>query len=148
MEDKEHFLKGLEKDHANIVKLLNGLEAILKDGRISDAAATFKTINYLKNILTKHLKREDKIFYPDMRKRATQVRQDALLPALDVFIEDMNKISQNVSGFFARYEKEDDISADGKDFISGVKKIRDALIKRIATEEKTLYCIYKAYYNI
>lgn len=148
MEGKKHFLKGLEKDHANIVKLLNGLEAILKDGRISDAAATLRTISHLKNILIKHLKEEDKIFYPDMRKRATEVGQDALLPALDVFIEDMNKISQNVSGFFAKYEKEDDISADEKDFISDVKKIRDNLIKRIATEERTLHCIYKAYYNI
>lgn len=148
MEEKKLFLKGLEKDHESIVKLFNGLEPVLKNGNISDVSSILKTINRFNNTLVKHLKDEDEIFYPDLRKRAVELKQDALLPALDVFIEDMNKISRKVFDFFSRYRSESDIATDEKGFIKDIAEIRDALVKRINTEEETLYYIYKAYYGI
>lgn len=148
MEEKKLFLKGLGKDHESIVKLFNGLEPVLKNGKISDVSSILKTINRFNNTLVKHLKDEDEIFYPDLRKRAVELKQDALLPALDVFIEDMNKISRKVFDFFSRYRSESDIATDEKGFIKDIAEIRDALVKRINTEEETLYYIYKAYYGI
>lgn len=146
MKEKEQFILGLEKEHAGIVKIFSSLEQILKKGEIDDAADTLKTISKLKDILINHLNNEDKIFYSDMRKKAIELSQDALLHALDIFIEDMNKISKKVFDFFSKYEN--DISGREKEFIQDLTEVKDVLIKRISTEEKTLYHIYKAYYNI
>ncbi|MBI3753924.1 MAG: hemerythrin domain-containing protein [Deltaproteobacteria bacterium] len=148
MAEKEQFLYGLEKEHASIVDLLNGLEPVLKSGGVNDVASMVRNLNQLKEILTYHLKNEDRIFYPDMKKRAIELGQDALLSALDVFIEDMHKISKKVFDFFSKYKSGNDIASDKKGFIQGMIDLRDALIKRINTEEKTLYYIYKAYYDI
>jgi len=146
MKEKEQFIWGLEKEHAGIVKIFSSLEQILKKGEIDDAADTLKTISKLKDILINHLNNEDKIFYSDMRKKAIELSQDALLHALDIFIDDMNKISKKVFEFFSKYEN--DISGREKEFIQDLAEVKDLLIKRISTEEKTLYHIYKAYYNI
>ena len=146
MKEKEQFIWGLEKEHAGIVKIFSSLEQILKKGEIDDAADTLKTISKLKDILINHLNNEDKIFYSDMRKKAIELSQDALLHALDIFIDDMNKISKKVFEFFSKYEN--DISGREKEFIQDLAEVKDVLIKRISTEEKTLYNIYKAYYNI
>ena len=146
MKEKEQFIWGLEKEHAGIVKIFSSLEQILKKGEIDDAADTLKTISKLKDILINHLNNEDKIFYSDMRKKAIELSQDALLHALDIFIDDMNKISKKVFEFFSKYEN--DISGREKEFIQDLAEVKDVLIKRISTEEKTLYHIYKAYYNI
>ena len=148
MKEKEQFMWGLEKEHAGIVKIFSSLEQILKKGEIGDAAYTLKTISKLKDTLINHLNNEDKIFYPDMRKKAIELSQDALLHALDIFIEDMNKISKKVFDFFSKYENENDISGMDKEFIQDLAEVKDVLIKRINSEEKTLYHIYKAYYNI
>lgn len=146
MKEKEQFIWGLEKEHAGIVKIFSSLEQILKKGEIDDAADTLKTISKLKDILINHLNNEDKIFYSDMRKKAIELSQDALLHALDIFIEDMNKISKKVFDFFSKYEN--DISGREKEFTQDLAEVKDVLIKRINSEEKTLYHIYKAYYNI
>ncbi|OGP65745.1 MAG: hypothetical protein A3K22_02650 [Deltaproteobacteria bacterium RBG_16_42_7] len=146
MKEKEQFIWGLEKEHAGIVKIFSSLEQILKKGEIDDAADTLKTISKLKDILINHLNNEDKIFYSDMRKKAIELSQDALLHALDIFIDDMNKISKKVFEFFSKYEN--DISGREKEFIQDLAEVKDVLIKRINSEEKTLYHIYKAYYNI
>lgn len=148
MEEKEQFLKELEKEHAEMVRLLNDSTVALKNEEIKDAAAIIKTLNQLKDVLAVHLNSEDSIFYPDMKKRAVELKQDALLPAIDVFIEDMKKISKNVFDFFSKYKTEDAVMADTKGFIKDIIALKDALIKRINTEEKTLYYIYRAYYNI
>ena len=146
MKEKEQFIWGLEKEHAGIVKIFSSLEQILKKGEIDDVADTLKTISKLKDILINHLNNEDKIFYSDMRKKAIELSQDALLHALDIFIDDMNKISKKVFEFFSKYEN--DISGREKEFIQDLAEVKDVLIKRINSEEKTLYHIYKAYYNI
>lgn len=144
----EKFIDGLEKEHAMIEMAFKKLEPTVEAKNISDAASVLKIMEQLETILTNHLRDEDNKFYPDMRQKAVELKQDALLPALDIFIEDMNVISKKVFDFFSKYEKENDISADEKEFIKSLAEIRDVLIKRINTEEKTLYCIYKAYHNL
>ena len=142
------FIKGLEKEHVMIGQSFKKLEPIIKNGSVNDPADALEIIEQLKSILVNHLKDEDNLFYPDMRKKAVELKQDALLPALDAFIESMRNISKKVFDFFSRYQNENTILEDEKGFINGVIEIRDALIKRIDSEEKTLYYIYKAYHHL
>lgn len=144
----ERFIIELEKEHALIEQAFKKLELIIKSGNISNAADVLEIIEQFKTLLVKHLKKEDTLFYPDMRKKAVELKQDALLPALDVFIENMKNISQKVFDFFSRYDTEKAILGNGKDFINGIAEVKDALIKRIYSEEKTLYLIYKAYHHL
>lgn len=146
--EHEKFIKGLEKEHAMIEMAFKKLEPIVEAKNIHDTVSVLKIMEQLKNILTNHLRDEDNKFYPDMRQKAAELKQDALLPALDIFIEGMNTISKKVFAFFLKYEKANDISADEKEFTKSLAEIRDVLIKRINTEEKTLYYIYKAYHNL
>lgn len=144
----EKFIKGLEKEHAMIGQSFTKLEPIIKNGKVNNVADALGIIEQLKTILINHLKDEDNLFYPDMRKKAVELKQDALLPALDAFIESMRNISKKVFDFFSRYKTENTILEDEKGFINGVSEIMDALIKRIDSEEKTLYYIYKAYHRL
>ncbi len=145
---KEQFIKSLEREHATIVKIFNRLEPVLNSGRIDNSANVLKDIGQLKDILIQHLKKEDEIFYPDMREKAVELKQNALLPALDFFMEDMRNISKKVFDFFSKYMTGEEIMAHDNDFFVDTKDTRDILIKRINTEEGTLYYIYKAYYHL
>lgn len=144
----EKFIQKMEAEHALIRQAFDKLKSIIDSGRISDSSFILTAIEQLESILTVHLKDEDNLFYPDMRKKAVELKQEALLPVLDIFIGDMKGISKMVFNFFAKYNTEKAISANEKEFIRGIVEIRDALIKRINSEEKTLYYIYKAYHNL
>lgn len=144
----EKFIQKMESEHALIRQAFDKLKSIIDSGSISDSAFILTVIEQLKSILTVHLKDEDNLFYPDMRKKAVELKQEALLPALDIFIGDMKGISKRTFNFFAKYNTEKAISANEKVFINGIVEIRDALIKRIDSEEKTLYYIYKAYHDL
>ncbi|HBR17930.1 MAG: hypothetical protein A3G39_09065 [Deltaproteobacteria bacterium RIFCSPLOWO2_12_FULL_43_16] len=146
--EHEKFIKGLEKEHAMIEKAFKKLEPIIENKDIRDTAYVLKIIEQLKTILINHLRDEDNKFYPAMRQKAIELKQDALLPALDIFIDGMKDISKNIFDFLSRYENEKAITADETGFINGIIAIRAALMKRISTEEKTLYYIYKAYHNL
>ncbi|MBI3399544.1 MAG: hemerythrin domain-containing protein [Deltaproteobacteria bacterium] len=144
----EKFINGLEKEHAMIEQAFKKLEPKIKNGNVSDIAYVLEILGQLKTILINHLKDEDNLFYPDMRQKAVELKQDALVPSLDVYIEDMKNVSKKVFDFFSRYDNENAISGDEKGFIKGMIEIRDSLVKRVMTEEKTLYYIYKAYHRI
>lgn len=144
----EKFIQKMESEHALIRQAFDKLKLIIDNGNIGNNAFILTVIEQLKSILTVHLKDEDNLFYPDMRKKAVELKQEALLPALDIFIGDMKGISKRVFNFFAKYNTEKAISANEKEFINGIVEIWDALIKRIDSEEKTLYYIYKAYHNL
>ena len=144
----EKFIQKMESEHALIRQAFDKLKSIIDSGSISDTAFILTVVEQLKSILTVHLKDEDNLFYPDMRKKAVELKQEALLPALDIFIGDMKGISKRVFNFFTKYNTEKAISANEKVFINGIVEIRDALIKRIDSEEKTLYYIYKAYHDL
>lgn len=146
--EHEKFIKGLEKEHAMIEKAFKKLEPIIETKGIRDTAYVLEIIEQLKTILINHLRDEDNKFYPAMRQKAIELKQDALLPALDIFIDGMKDISRNIFDFLSRYENEKTIAADETGFINGITAVRAALMKRMATEEKTLYYIYKAYHNL
>lgn len=146
--EHEKFIKGLEKEHAMIEKAFKKLEPIIETKGIRDTAYVLEIIEQLKTILINHLRDEDNKFYPAMRQKAIELKQDALLPALDIFIDGMKDISKNIFDFISRYENEKAITADETGFINGIIAVRAAVMKRIATEEKTLYYIYKAYHNL
>lgn len=146
--EHEKFIKGLEKEHAMIEKAFKKLEPIIEAKGIRDTAYVLEIIEQLKTILINHLRDEDNKFYPAMRQKAIELKQDALLPALDIFIDGIKDISRNIFDFLSRYENEKTIAADETGFINGIIAVRAALMKRMATEEKTLYYIYKAYHNL
>lgn len=146
--EHEKFIKGLEKEHVMIEKAFKKLEPIIEAKGIRDTAYVLEIIEQLKTILINHLRDEDNKFYPAMRRKAIELKQDALLPALDIFIDGMKDISKNIFDFISRYENEKAIAADETGFINGIIAVRAALMKRISTEEKTLYYIYKAYHNL
>ena len=94
--EHEKFIKGLEKEHAMIEKAFKKLEPIIENKDIRDTAYVLKIIEQLKTILINHLRDEDNKFYPAMRQKAIELKQDALLPALDIFIDGMKDISKNI----------------------------------------------------
>lgn len=144
--DRERYLKGLEEEHLIIKKLFDGLEEVIETGKIGDVKDVKEKLGKLRRILISHVHSEDKVFYEDLRKRAIAMKQEALIPALDFFIESMHTITEDADRFFEEYKDEKKMLEKNAKFTGRLKELRDEIIKRISSEERSLFYIYRAYF--
>lgn len=121
----------LKKDHATILDMLNTakqLGATTKEGK----EKLFST----KTFLLLHLKKEDSNLYPILKQAAAANNQ--LKQTLDLFAQDMDKISASAFHFFAKHSLED----TGGQFATELGNLMGTLRSRMNREENI---IYKAY---
>lgn len=144
--EREKYLEGLEKEHREIRRFFTDLSPVMEKGDVGDILEMKKRLERLKSILIEHVRSEDDIFYVELRKKAVQMKQEALLPALDLFMDSMHGVSHEAERFFREFENEKHILDDVGAFSGSLKKLRDDIIKRIESEEGSLFYIYKAYF--
>jgi len=117
----------LKRDHSVLLDML-------------DRASTFDTsaderrieLNTMKNKLVDHLKKEDEELYPVLLEAAKSDEQ--LQSKLNIFAHDMDKISQDVFNFVAKYSN----YSNELDFAMDLGHIISILKTRIMKEEDVL----------
>ncbi|MBI5599798.1 MAG: hemerythrin domain-containing protein [Deltaproteobacteria bacterium] len=144
--NRKKYLKGLEDEHYAVKRLFTELEDIVERKKISDVKALKEKFARLKDMLVEHVHSEDEVFYKDLRAKAVDMDQDALIPALDFFRNSMHKVTGDVDAFFKEYADEKDILENTGRFADRFKAIRDEILQRIASEEGSLFYIYRAYF--
>ena len=144
--DKEEYLSELIRVHDVIKHLLKDFEPIVKSRKVDDAAILVHELSALKAVLLEHVKAEDERFYKELREKAIKLEQEALLPALDFFIASMNEITKRAELFFSTYGDEESILGATPEFVSELDTLREEILKRIKSEEGSLFYIYRAYF--
>jgi hemerythrin-like domain-containing protein len=142
----EEFLSKLRDGHARVEEIFNKLKIFIESDSEPEVKAIFESLKGLRELLVEHIKDEDEHFYPALRKRAIELEQEALLPALDLFSESMHDVTSKVSGFFEEYKKDKDVLKDIEGFKADLIDIIEVVEKRIRSEEGSLFYIYKAYF--
>ncbi|MBI5559905.1 MAG: hemerythrin domain-containing protein [Deltaproteobacteria bacterium] len=143
---REKYLYELEEEHLTIKNLFNGLEDVIEKGKAGEIKDLRGRLEKLKKALVNHVHSEDEVFYKDLREKAVETHQEALIPALDFFIESMHKITGDADRFFEEYRDEKRILENNGKFAARLKNLRDEIIHRIDSEEGSLFYIYKAYF--
>ena len=144
--DKEEYLSELIRVHDVIKHLLKDFEPIVRSRKVDDVVSVLQKLRALKAVLLEHVKAEDERFYKELREKAIKLEQEALLPALDFFISSMNEITRNAQNFFSTYGDEESILRDEKNFVAELDSLREEILKRIKSEEGSLFYIYRAYF--
>lgn len=142
--DRKKYLRKLEDEHWAIRKTFDELEDVIGTGKVEDEEKLRKKLARLKEILVGHVHSEDDVFYRDMRKKAAEKGQDALLPALDFFIKEMHRVSEDADLFFKEYSSGK--IENTKEIARRLNDLRDEVLKRITSEEGSLFYIYRAYF--
>ena len=121
----------LKKEHAALVSVLNKVRSLgvsQKEGQ--------HLLFSSKTALLDHLKKEDEQLYPVLNKVA---ESDADLKlTLDLFADEMDKISKEAIKFFDKYSEGD----SGFDFSKDFGGLLAVLSQRIRKEENVLYQKY------
>ncbi len=145
--DRERYLKELEDEHREIERLFGDLKGVLEGGDVEDMKALRETLISLRALLIDHVRNEDDVFYSDLRRHAVLMEQDALIPALDLYMDTMHRISREAIEFFDKHITDDHlVLEDVEMFIEGLRTLRDEIFKRIKSEERSLFYIYRAYF--
>ena len=121
-----------KKDHT---KILDTLKEIKELGVLSEEGQA-KLIS-AKESLLKHLKKEDELLYPVLKKEAEH--NEKLKELLDVFAKDMENVSRVVMDFFDKYSEDVIDSAVTDEF----EQLFAAFRNRIRHEEDILYEEYE-----
>ena len=121
-----------KKDHT---KILDTLKEIKELGVLSEEGQA-KLIS-AKESLLEHLKKEDELLYPVLRKEAEH--NEKLKELLDVFAKDMENVSRVVMDFFDKYSEDVIDSAVTDEF----EQLFAAFRNRIRHEEDILYEEYE-----
>lgn len=124
-------LEEFKKDHSVIVNTLDNIRKFSirsREGQDELLSA--------KNSIFNHMKKEDKEFYPILRKAAKHNQR--LKIVLDAFDKDMAKISSYTFGFFDGHS-----SATRSKFAMELEKFVEILKRRIIREEAILFEEYK-----
>lgn len=145
--DKAMFLKELMEEHTEIRRLLRDLETAVTDSDSMDCRLVSSMLADLEGKLLDHVAREDRRFYPELRTGALEAGQTALLPALDLFINSMGKLSARAREFFDNYGSAVRIAADQEGFKKGFMGLKRDMLERIKSEEGSIYAIYRSYYS-
>ncbi len=140
------FLSELKDGHTRIEDVFKKLRILVEGDDKHDVRAVFESLKDLRDLLVEHIRNEDERFYPALRRRAIELEQEALLPALDLFSESMHDVTSKVSGFFEEYKKDKDVLKDIEGFKADLIDIIEVVEKRIRSEEGSLFYIYKAYF--
>ncbi len=144
--DRAEYLEKLEKEHQEIRRLFKELEPVMDACVVDDPEHVKNELERLKEALVEHVKDEDVLFYGELRRKAVELNQEALLPALDLFIEEMRKMTSRAEAFFKDYSTPEDIAERQADFSMKLKNLETEVLKRIESEERSLFYIYRAYF--
>jgi len=117
-----------KKDHSEIIDTLKEIKEL---GVLSEEGQA-KLIS-AKESLLEHLRKEDELLYPVLRKEAEQ--NEKLKELLDVFAKDMENVSRVVMDFFDKYSEDVIDSAVTDEF----EHLFAAFRNRIRHEEDILY---------
>ncbi|MCK4738422.1 MAG: hypothetical protein KAT46_00595 [Deltaproteobacteria bacterium] len=142
----ESYLKELERVHKLVLSSLDEIKWCIDTGLLESMPSLITTIGELEVILSEHLRGEDQRFYKELRLRAIDLGQDALLTALDFFIVRTNEISRKAEDFFGSYNSKEKILSKQAGFVDNFNELREDIIKRNKSEEGSLFHIYKAYF--
>ncbi|MEE9591906.1 MAG: hemerythrin domain-containing protein [Thermodesulfobacteriota bacterium] len=140
------FLSELKDGHTRIEDVFKKLRILVEDDDKHDVRAVFESLKDLRDLLVEHIRNEDELFYPALRRRAIELEQEALLPALDLFSESMHDVTRKVSEFFEEYKRNKDVLKDIEGFKADLIDIIEVVEKRIRSEEGSLFYIYRAYF--
>ena len=121
-----------KKDHT---KILDTLKEIKELGVLSEEGQA-KLIS-AKESLLEHLRKEDELLYPVLKKEAEH--NEKLKELLDVFAKDMENVSRVVMDFFDKYSEDVIDSAVTDEF----EHLFAAFRNRIRHEEDILYEEYE-----
>lgn len=125
-------IEELKKEHSEIVAALNEVKKL---GILSKEGQD--KLMSLEASLLAHLEMEDDQLYPVLRKEAKHNKD--LKNTLDLFIMDMENVSEIVQDFFDKYSEEISGEEVQKDF----DVLCAAISKRISNEEESLYEEYE-----
>jgi hypothetical protein len=117
-----------KKDHSEIIDTLKEIKEL---GVLSEEGQA-KLIS-AKESLLEHLRKEDELLYPVLRKEAEH--NEKLKELLDVFAKDMENVSRVVMDFFDKYSEDVIDSAVTDEF----EHLFAAFRNRIRHEEDILY---------
>lgn len=121
----------LKKDHETITETLQKV----KESGIGSTQAQ-SILMSAKGVLLEHLKKEDAELYPVLEKSA--INDEKLRNDLDIFAQDMDKVSSAALEFFDKYTS----GGDSIEFASDYGKLVATLVSRIRREESILYKRY------
>ena len=117
-----------KREHAKIIAMLNEVKEL---GVLSKKGQA-RLISIKKHLLA-HLKNEDVIFYPVLYKEAEY--NERLKSTLDLFVLDMDKISDVVQEFFEKYSE----GAFDEELLAVFERLLEAFKERAKNEEDALY---------
>ncbi len=117
-----------KKDHSEIIDTLKEIKEL---GVLSEEGQA-KLIS-VKESLLEHLKKEDELLYPVLKKEAEHNKK--LKELLDVFAADMENVSRIVMEFFDKYSEEVTDNAAPEAF----EELFAAFRNRLRNEEDILY---------
>jgi len=117
-----------KREHAKIIAMLNEVKEL---GVLSKKGQA--RLISIKEHLLAHLKNEDVIFYPVLYKEAEY--NERLKSTLDLFVLDMEKISDVVQEFFEKYSE----GAFDEELLAVFERLLEAFKERAKNEEDALY---------
>lgn len=130
------FIRDLKDDHQ---RLLDTLEEARRLGL--GTAEGRRCLFTCKELLARHLRKEDTMLYPALRQAAGK---GDLGNVADDFASEMQSITGSLLAFFARYDGSAGATdAGGLDFARELGRIIIALKMRIQREESRLYPAYE-----
>lgn len=131
MADRVNLVKDLNADHAALCALLEeiGAEPALTEGARG-------LLSRLRSELLNHVSREDRDFYPDIRKAAQS--KPALESVLNVMGKEMESLSAQVVATLDAWI----IGENAAGFPAAFARLRGLFTERIRREERELYAKY------
>jgi iron-sulfur cluster repair protein YtfE (RIC family) len=126
-------IEDLKKEHADVAGLLKEVKRLGIGSREGKAKLLLA-----KDGLLSHLKKEDEQLYPVLKREAE--KNPELKRTLDIFAQEMEKISGVVLSFFEKYSS---ATTSGLEFAKDLGGVFAGLETRIRREENILYKEYE-----
>ncbi len=121
-------IQELQNEHAALLEILGEVKAL----GISSQAGQERLLS-ARDLLLAHMRKEDELFYPRLRKAAESDRELAVL--MKFFIADMEAVSAKAMRLFNKYDR----GGDEMEFAGEIKLLYLTLKDRIQTEEQKLF---------
>jgi len=128
----------LKHQHEGIYQLIEEIESSLNLTKIeSDAFNLSLKLGQLSGKLTMHLRSEDDFLYPSLKNSSDQKHREIGVR----FSQEMSGIADRFFSYKSQYLAASKIKENPDKFIQDTKVIFDILMKRLRTEDKSLYAI-------
>ncbi len=126
----------LEKQHQEILNILNKISVILKEKNSSGCAEDlYKLLTNLQSLLNRHFLLEDDYMYPVLREHPDK----RIRNVVNSFFAEIEGLKQEFFAYTAKWNSVKDITDSYELFLSETQKIVIALKNRIDREDKSLF---------